>query len=144
MNSPAERDSGKAWFDDRWERSYTIAEVEVTPPDRQRDFEGLDHTLVIQIMGEDGGWTPLVEAPVTPEAARGTGGWEKHHPNQFNPDYFIIRLVKSFEPIAARGIRFELNGAKTMGGGWIFWVRSAPQPAAVGETRYEWRYTHVW
>ncbi len=95
-------------------------------------------------MGEDGGWTPLVEAPVTPEAAQGTGGWEKHHPNQFNPDYFIIRLVKSFEPIAARGIRFELNGAKTMGGGWIFWVRSAPQPAAVGETRYEWRYTHVW
>ncbi len=145
MNRPGRGESGTSWFEDRWERSYTVAVVEVIPPEREKDFKGLDHTLVIKVMGDDGGWITIAEAPVKPGPVSGMDGWQKDHPVQLNPDYFVIRLVKSLtEPMAARGIRFELQGARVLGGGWTFWVRSAPQPDMIGETRYEWKYTHAW
>ncbi len=48
------------------------------------------------------------------------------------------------EPVAARGIRFELRGAPFLGEHWELHVETGPVERSGGDVSHTWRYVHGW
>lgn len=153
---------GTAWFEESFGALYAIESIQVTPPDTQ--FKGRDHHLLVKLLEANGQWRTILNIPVEPKAALDAEIWarislapeltpemeafyERMGRNPASSDTYGYRLEATFrppEPILAQGIRFEMEGAYSIGKAWTFWVKTDSFPSRQGGAYSEWRYRHVW